>query len=161
MHLHHRLFVSAALAALFVPRLAAAQLNPILVVDPAVVSEATDVYNEEIKAFEQAVQMVAMLKQINASTQAAITPRDPSELGYVLGILKTTQNNYDDLVANTNSIGYSLKNIHSSFSAMFPPAGTIRTMPSSQFDAVYTNTEAEILTASEIAARSQTSVSEI
>jgi hypothetical protein len=154
-----RILPSAALlATLLASGRAHAQMP---VTDTGAIAVATSMLAKESDTLTQILQVVASLKQINASTQTAITARDPTEMAYALGILQTTENNYNDLVANTNSIGYSMKNIDSSFSTMFPQASSLQAMPSAQFDTVYTNTQAEILTASQIATRSQTDVSEI
>jgi conjugal transfer/entry exclusion protein len=146
--------LAALLAAFLAPRIAHAQFSS----DAALL---TELLFQEQQAVTELNTVIANLKQANAFSQQVLTGRPTSEVGYALGILKASQNDYNALVQNTNSIGYSINGIHNAFTNLYPDGATIQTMPLAQFDSLQANAQTEIVTASEIAARSQTSVSEI
>jgi hypothetical protein len=146
--------LAALLAAFLAPRLARAQFE-------ADVPLLTDLLIQEQQAVSNLNAIIANLQQANALSRQVLTGRPTSEVGYALGILQQSQNDYNTLISGTNSIGYSMRGLHAAFTALFPDDTTLQVMPLSQYDTLSAQAQTEIVTASEIAARSQTSVSEI
>jgi hypothetical protein len=143
-----------AVVVLLCPRVAHAQLST----DAALLAKLLFQAEQMVQNLQQ---ILATVQQANTLTQQALTGRPLSEFGYALGILKATQNDYNTLIAGTNSIGYSIDNVHSAFVALYPDRAALQSMPESQYADLTDRAQSELVTASEIAARSQTSVSEI
>jgi hypothetical protein len=121
-----------------------------------------------IKLLAQAQQTVSELQNIEGQLQQAynltkqsLTTRPDQELGYVAGIIKSTQNDYTTLVGSTQSIGYQVNQIHNAFAAMYPAQAALQNIPSAQYDALNAAAQSEVLASAEIAARAQTSLSQI
>ena len=153
-HLRRSVTLAALVAAFLASRVARAQISS----DAALL---TELLFQEQQAVTNLNTIIASLKQANALSQQVLTGRPTSEVGYALGILRASQNDYNTLIQNTNSIGYSIGSLHNAFIALYPDGATIQAMPASQFDTLNANAQTELVTASEIAARSQTSVSEV
>src|SRR5450432_1744277 len=98
MHRRRRLSVTLAalLAAFLAPRIAHAQFSS----DAALL---TELLFQEQQAVTELNTVIANLKQANALSQQVLSGRPTSEVGYALGVLKASQNDYNALVQNTNS----------------------------------------------------------
>jgi conjugal transfer/entry exclusion protein len=137
--------LALALSAVFAPRIARAQA-------------ILEVISQEQQEAANLAQILSTLKEANTLTQQALTGRPLSEVGYALGVLKQTQNDYQALVGSTASMGYDIKSIHATFANLYPDTPGIQAIPAAQFDTLNTQEQTEVLAASEIADRSQTSV---
>jgi hypothetical protein len=142
------------LATGLVPRPARAQLST----DAALLAK---LLFQEQQAVSELTSILTQLQQAYALSQQALTTRPESEIGYALGILRASQNDYNTVVGSTQSIGFQVNAIHNAFVALYPPAGTLQTMSTAQYDTVSGQAQAEVLASSEIAARAQTSLAQI
>ncbi len=145
----------AAAACLVSPAPARAQFSEDAALLTQLIKQATDEINE-LKNIE------GQLQQAYSLAQQTIQTRPSSDFSYVLGILASSQNSYDTLVGSTQSMGYQVDAIHSNFQQMFPTPSAVQAASSqSQYDTLSVQAQAEVLASSEIAARAQTSLSEI
>jgi conjugal transfer/entry exclusion protein len=102
--------------------------------------------------------ILQQLQEANALKQQALTGRPPAEVSTALNLLRQSQTDYEALVGDTSSMGYSRSAIHTAFTSLYPSTQSVETIAESQFDTLHTQEQTEVLAASEIADRAHTSV---
>jgi conjugal transfer/entry exclusion protein len=82
---------------------------------------------------------------------------DPSSFQQVIGLIEQSEFTYDSLTSDVNGMGYRLTAVNNQFHRLFPSsyAGT----PPSNFAAIRSGWHNEVLASSQVAARSQASLS--
>jgi conjugal transfer/entry exclusion protein len=115
----------------------------------------------------QEQQAVANLQQIlqtlKGQTQlvSQILAGEPlQEVGLAIGLLQSTYQSYENILGSLKSLGYTLQSVNFSFNAMFPNTYTYQGTPQTGYPAIESGWQDEILTSSQIAARSQASISD-
>src|SRR5262249_44685878 len=83
----------------------------------------------------------------------------PDEVAFALGVLKGTQSTYSSIVGNLQTIGYNLNTVSRKYGNTYPESSQYAGMDSSQMSALQGDWQSELLASSQIAARSQTEIS--
>jgi conjugal transfer/entry exclusion protein len=120
-----------------------------------------------VQLIAQEQQAVGQLKMILSTLQGQVQliqqfvqGQPQGELDAVSGILQGTQANYASLVGNLQTIGYTLGAVNADYTTTFPNATAAQGIAPSNYATLESNWQQEILASSEIAARSQSSISE-
>jgi hypothetical protein len=144
----------------------AALLATIGVAPPAKAQVSSDaaLIGQLIVQEQQAVsELQSILQALQSQTQLIVQwakGQPQGELDTVAGLLQGAETNYTNLIGNLQTIGYTIGAVNGDYDSTFPSATTLQAMPSSQFPAVEGGYQNEILASSEIAARSQSSISD-
>jgi conjugal transfer/entry exclusion protein len=114
----------------------------------------------------QEQQAVAQLKSILSTLQGQtqlvlqlLKGQPQGELDLVGGLLQSAETNYTSLLGNLQTIGYTIGAVNGAYSQTFPNTSSYQGMPQAGYPDVESGWQNEILASSEIAARSQSSIS--
>jgi len=145
---------------------AAVLLATVLLSPPADAQFQTDaaLLAQLIAQEQQAVaQLTSILTTLQGQTvliKQYLNGQPQGELNMVAGLLAGADTNYQNLLGNLQTIGYTISSVNSQYNHAFPDGTTLQGMPSSQFPSVESGWSNEILASSQIAARSQSSLSD-
>ena len=146
--------------------LAAAALTTALGIAPAAhaqVSSDAGLIAQLIVQEQQAVsQLKSILSTLQGQTQLVLQllkGQPQGELDLVGGLLQSAQTNYTSLLGNLQTIGYTIGAVNGNYSQTFPNTSSYQGMPQTGYPDVESGWQNEVLASSEIAARSQSSIS--
>ena len=112
---------------------------------------------------QQAVsQLQSILQTLQGQTNLVLQllkGQPQGELDLVGGLLQSAQTNYASLLGNLQTIGYTIGAVNGNYSQTFPNTSSYQGMPQTGYPGVESGWQNEVLASSEIAARSQASIS--
>ncbi len=120
----------------------------------------TDLVIEEEQSVAQLRSILAALQSQSNLIVQLLKGQPGGELGLVAGLLDTTNATYASLLGNLQTIGYTIASVNANYTPTFPSTGAYGAMPQTQFPTVEGAWQNEILASSEVAARSQASISD-
>jgi conjugal transfer/entry exclusion protein len=115
---------------------------------------------QEKQAVAELTQIIQALQGQTQLLAQFLKGQPQGELDYVGSLLQGTERNYTALIGNLQSIGYTISAVNGDYETTFPNTTALQAMRSSEFPTVQSGYENEILASSEIAARSQASLSD-
>ena len=146
--------------------LAAAVLTAALGIAPAARAQVSSDAGLIAQLIVQEQQAVAQLKSILSTLQGQtqlvlqlLKGQPQGELDLVGGLLQSAQTNYTSLLGNLQTIGYTIGAVNGNYSQTFPNTSSYQGMPQTGYPDVESGWQNEVLASSEIAARSQSSIS--
>ena len=116
--------------------------------------------SEETQAVGQLTQILQTLKSQTQLMNQVLTGEPIQDLGMAIGLLQATYQNYQTIIADLTSIGYSMTAVNFNFPATFPNTAVYQGMQQTSYPAVETGWSDEILASAQIADRSQASLSD-
>ena len=145
--------------------MAAALLAAIAIAPPASAQWSSDAaLIAQLIVQEQAAvsQLKSILSTLQGQTQLVLQllkGQPQGELDLVGGLLQSAQTNYTSLLGNLQTIGYTIGAVNGNYSQTFPNTSSYQGMPQTGYPDVESGWQNEVLASSEIAARSQSSIS--
>lgn len=115
---------------------------------------------QEQQAVAQLTQILQTLKGQTQLLSQVLWGEPLQEVGLALGLLQTTYQNYQNILADLKSLGYTLESVNYNFTAMFPNTYAYQGMPQTGYPVVESGWQDEILASSQIAARSQAAITD-
>ena len=115
---------------------------------------------EETQAVAQLTQILQTLKNQTQLLNQVLTGEPFQDLGLAIGLLPATYQNYQAIIADLKSIGYSMQSVDFNFNGTFPNAAMYQGMQQTGYPAVESGWSDEILASAHIADRSQASISD-
>jgi conjugal transfer/entry exclusion protein len=115
---------------------------------------------QEQQAVSQLKSILSTLQGQTVLIQQYLNGQPQGELNMVAGLLAGADNSYANLIGTLQTIGYTISSVNSNYSDTFPIATNYEGMTASQFPSVESGWSDEILASSQIAARSQSSLSD-
>jgi P-type conjugative transfer protein TrbJ len=145
---------------------AAALLTAVLLTPPAgaqVSSDAgliTQLLAQEQQAVSQLKSILSTLQSQTTLIQQYLQGQPQGELNAVAGLLAGANTSYTNLLGTLQTIGYTINSVNANYADTFPNGASYEGMTSSQFPSVESGWSDEILASSQIAARSESSLSD-
>ena len=115
---------------------------------------------QEQQAVAQLTSILSVLQGQTVLIQQYLKGQPQGEINAVAGLLAGASTNYTNLIGSLQTIGYTIGSVNANYSTTFPTAPSYQGMPASQFPTVETGWSNEILASSQIAARSESSLSD-
>ncbi|MGH7293819.1 MAG: hypothetical protein ACRELB_02745 [Polyangiaceae bacterium] len=115
---------------------------------------------QEQQAVSQLKSILSTLQGQTVLIQQYLNGQPQGELNMVAGLLAGADKSYANLIGTLQTIGYTISSVNSNYSDTFPTTTNYEGMTASQFPAVESGWSDEILASSQIAARSQSSLSD-
>jgi conjugal transfer/entry exclusion protein len=116
--------------------------------------------SQEQQAVGQLKLILGAIQQQTVLVQQYLNGQPQGELNMVAGMLAGAETNYQNLLGTLQTIGYTINSVNSNYGGTFPTGTSFEGMSSSEFPAVESGWSNEILDSSQIAARSQSSLSD-
>lgn len=115
---------------------------------------------QEQQAVANLEQIIQTLKGQTQLITRALSAEPLQEVGLALGLLQTTYQNYQTILGSLKSLGYTMQSVNFSFPEIFPNTAAYQATPATGFPAIEIGWQNEVLASSEIAERSQASISD-
>jgi P-type conjugative transfer protein TrbJ len=147
-----RLALSAALTTVLLPALLESPASAGLpVIDVAGIAQVAT------QAVEVGLQLQSMQQQVQALRNAALQ-LDPRSYQSVQNLLAGNDVNYQSLIRDVQSMGYSLERVNTRFRQLYPDEQAVKNMRPDQLEATSRDMNQEIHASALVAARSQTTL---
>jgi conjugal transfer/entry exclusion protein len=135
------------------PRTAHAQLSS----DAALIGQLIVQEQQAVTQLKAIVQALAGQTQL---IMQMLKGQPQGEIDAIAGLLASSQANYQTLIGNLQTIGYTIQSVNGDYSNTFPNGSQYTPMSTGQMQSVTAGWQSEILASAEIAARAQTSISD-
>jgi conjugal transfer/entry exclusion protein len=121
------------------------------------VAVLTAILTQAVATVSNLASMLSNLREQLSAAHTMLSKLDGASFDSVLGIINSTDLSLAALTADVTSIGYTLQSVNSQFRSLYPTSYS--TTAFAQFDSMYGRWEDEILASTQVAARSQATLS--
>lgn len=121
------------------------------------VAVLTGILTQSVATVFQLISAIATLKQQLDAMNTMLSKLDSASFDDVLALINSTDFSYTQLTGDIASIGYTLQSVNAQFRSVYASDYTKTSF--SQFDSLYGRWQDEILASTQVAARSQATLS--
>jgi conjugal transfer/entry exclusion protein len=129
--------------------------------DAQILSDGALIAQLIIQEQQAVTQLKSILQTLQGQTQLVtqlLKGQPQGEIDVVGGLLQGAQQSYTNLIGNLQTIGYTIGAVNGDYANTFPNSPNYQAMTPEQMASAQSGWQSEILASSEIAARSQTSL---